>query len=281
MNGDTYVVAIPLPWRDDLIGFMLLGHERTGAGYGTEDLEFLATVGEQSAGVVATARLSESLAQAREFEAFHRLTSFIIHDLKNSISALSMLSDNASRHFDDPEFQRDALRTLRRTVDRMKNLLGRLSSAPAREDLRREPIDLVALATDATSLLAKDPQLSVAKELRPLPPVLGDAEALLRVIENLVSNAVQALEGGGTLTLKTHQSGRWAVLTVADTGCGMSEDFMRTALFSPFRSTKAHGWGLGLYQVKGIVEALGGTIEVSSQEGVGTTFSVKLPLAAP
>ena len=278
ISGDTYVVAIPLPWRDELIGFILLGPERTGAGFGTEDFEFLATIGEQSAGIIATARLSESLAQAREFEAFHRLTSFVIHDLKNSISALSMLSDNAARHFDDPEFQRDALRTLGRTVDRMKSLLGRLSSAPDTAHLRNQPVDLVALVLEATSPLARNPKIGLAKELDPLPPVLGDADALLRVIENLVSNAVQALEGGGTLTLKTHQSGRWAVLTVADTGCGMSEDFMRTSLFSPFRTTKKHGWGIGLYQAKGIVEAHGGAIEVSSKEGAGTTFSVRLPL---
>ena len=227
--------------------------------------------------MIATARLSESLAQAREFEAFHRLTSFVIHDLKNSISALSMLSDNALRHFDDPEFQRDAVRTLGRTVDRMKGLLGRLSSSPDAAHLQRGPVDLAALALEASVPLAKNPKIELVQQLAPLPPLSADAGALLRVIENLVSNAVQALEGPGTITLKTYESGGCAVLAVADTGCGMSEEFMRKSLFSPFRTTKKHGWGIGLYQTKGIVEAHGGTIEVSSKEGAGTTFYVGLP----
>jgi putative PEP-CTERM system histidine kinase len=277
-KGGDFVVAVPLPWRDELIGFMLLGPKRTDADYGTEDLEFLATIGEQAAGVIATARLSESLAQAREFEAFHRLTSFVIHDLKNLISALSMLSDNAARHFDDPEFQRDALRTLGRTVDRMKGLLGRLSSAPDTAHLRQQPVDLAALALEAALSLVKNPKISLVKELAPLPPISGDADALLRVIENLVNNAVQAIEGRGVVTLKTYTSVGSAVLAVADTGCGMSEEFMRKSLFSPFQTTKTHGWGIGLYQTKGIVEAHGGTIEVSSKGGVGTTFFVRLPL---
>ena len=135
-------MLVPLRWRDELTGFLLIGPERTGVSYTIEDLEFMATVGEQAAGAIVTARLSESLAQSREFEAFHRLTSFVIHDLKNSISALSLLSDNALKNVDDPEFQRDAIKTVAKTADRMKVLLRRLSSAPESAALRIEPVDL-------------------------------------------------------------------------------------------------------------------------------------------
>lgn len=274
-------VVVPLQWRGELTGLMLVGPERTGILYETEDLEFLATVGEQAAGIIATAHLSETLAQSREFDAFNRLTSFVVHDLKNSISALSMLSDNALKNFDDPEFQRDALKTLARTVDRMKALLGKLSSAPEAARLRFEPVDLVALALDAATPIVKSDRITFVKELRPLPPVLADAEALTRVLQNLITNAIEAVEGEGTITLSTYEQGGTAIVAVTDTGCGMSEEFIRKLLFTPFRSTKKGGWGIGLHQARGIAEAHGGVIEVASKEGSGTTMAIKLPIGGP
>jgi signal transduction histidine kinase len=98
------------------------------------------------------------------------------------------------------------------------------------------------------------------------------------VIQNLVANAMQSIDGPGTVTLRTFAENGHAVVSVADTGCGMSDDFVRDSLFAPFRSTKKDGWGIGLYQAKRLVEAHGGTIEVASREGVGTTFTVKLPI---
>ena len=115
------------------------------------------------------------------------------------------------------------------------------------------------------------------KDLAPVP-IAADAESLSKVIQNLVANAVQSIDDKGTVTLRTFGENGKAVISITDTGCGMSEEFVRKSLFAPFRSTKKGGWGIGLYQARGIVEAHGGTIEVSSQEGAGTTFTVKLPL---
>jgi signal transduction histidine kinase len=111
-------------------------------------------------------------------------------------------------------------------------------------------------------------------DLAPLPALRGDADALLRVVQNLVTNAVQAIDGHGVVTLRTFEQDGKAVLSVADTGCGMSEDFVRTSLFAPFRSTKKGGWGIGLYQARGIVEAHGGCIEVSSKKARAPRFSI-------
>jgi hypothetical protein len=273
-------VAVPLRWRGALTGVIVLGPERTRASYTAEDVEFLATVGQQAAGAIGTARLWETLARSREFEAFHRLTSFVIHDLKNSIAALSMLSVNALANFDDPEFQRDALKTLSRTVGRMKALLARLSSTPETAPVEREPVDLGALVLEATLPVARNPHVRLERDLVPLPPVPGNPDALLRVVQNLVANALEAISGEGRLTVRTREEGGFAVLSVSDTGCGIDEEFLRKSLFAPFRTTKKGGWGIGLYQAKGIVEAHGGAIEVSSAVGEGTTFRVRLPLAS-
>jgi len=273
-------VAVPLRWQGALTGVMLIGHERTGAPYSPEDMELFMTVGEQAAGAVVTARLSETLAQAREFEAFHRLTSFVIHDLKNSISALSLLSQNALANFDDREFQRDAITTLSRTVERMRALLARLSEPAEAVGPRLEPVDLAAVALEAVRPVSGGQAAILSKELAPVPLVTGDLDALLKVAQNLVGNAVEAVGRQGTVTVCTYEEGGWVVLAVSDTGPGMSKDFIQKSLFVPFRSTKKSGWGIGLYQAKGIVEAHRGLIEVASEEGKGTTFRVKLPAAA-
>jgi putative PEP-CTERM system histidine kinase len=270
-------VAVPIGWQGGLIGVMVVGPERTGSAYTLEDLEFLSTVSEQAAGAIATARLSEALAQTRAFETFHRLTSFVIHDLKNSISALSMLSQNALEHFDDPEFQRDALRTLSRTVERMKALLVKLSAAPTGTPLNLEPVDIADLALEATRLLGGS-RVGLIKELARVRTVPGDPEALLKVFQNLVTNAIEAMGGEGSITVKTYEDGGWVVCAISDTGCGMSQEFLQKSLFTPFRTTKKGGWGIGLYQAKGIVEAHDGNIDASSKEGAGTTFFVRLPV---
>ncbi len=269
--------AVALRWRETITGVLLIGPERTGAQYRAEDLEFLSTVADQAAGAVVSARLSERLAQAREFEAFHRLTSFVVHDLKNSITALSLLSENALANFDDPEFQRDALRTLSRTVEQMQGLLARLSRAPEAAELRPQPVDLAALALEATRSMG-GVRVQLVKDLAPLSPVPADPDALLKVFQNLVTNAVEAIKGEGTVTVRTHEASGWAVCTVTDTGSGMPAEFIKTTLFVPFRSTKKGGWGIGLYQAKGIVEAHGGRIDVTSTVGRGTSFTVRLPV---
>jgi hypothetical protein len=276
--GVEGAVAVGLTWRATLVGFIVLGPERTGNAYTAEDAEFLATVAEQAAGSLMNARLSEALAHARELETFDRVTSAVIHDVKNSVAALSLLSRNALRNFDDPEFQRDTITTLSRTVERMTRLLGKLSSPMETSPLRAERVDLAGVVLEATTPLAADDRVRLRRDLAPVGDVCGDRDALLRVVENLVTNAVEAIEGQGTVTVKLYEEGARAVIVVSDTGCGIPEDFLRRFLFSPFRSTKKGGWGIGLYHTKQVVERHDGEIHVESMEGRGTTFWVRLPL---
>jgi signal transduction histidine kinase len=159
----------------------------------------------------------------------------------------------------------------------MRALLGRLREAPSATRLRLAPVDLAAVARDAASPVVKSDRIDLVTELTPLS-VSGDGAALATVIQNLITNAVQSIDGRGTVMLKTYAEDGRAVVAVSDTGCGMSADFVRTSLVAPSCSTKQGGWGIGLYQVKGLVEAHGGTIDVSSREGTGSTFFVRLPI---
>jgi putative PEP-CTERM system histidine kinase len=270
-------VAVPLAWHSALIGFLIVSPERTGVPYTLEDLQFMATMGQQATGTIVTARLSEDLARAREFDAFARLASFVVHDLKNMISGLSLLSQNAAKYMDDPEFQKDALVTLSRTVERMHRLMARLSSRAEPVLLESHSLNLAKVVTETLRTVTRPENVQLLTSIDSVRPVRGDADALMRVVHNLVTNAIQAIEGDGVLTVTLKQEGNAASLVVADTGSGMSEDFVRGSLFVPFKSTKPGGWGIGLYQVKEVVERHNGKVLVRSTIAVGTTFEVILP----
>jgi putative PEP-CTERM system histidine kinase len=271
-------VTVPLSWRGALTGFVVVGPERTGVPYTLEDLQFMATMSQQATGAIVTARLSEDLARAREFDAFARIASFVIHDLKNMISGLSLLAENAAKFMHEPEFQKDAVVTLSRTVERMQRLMARLSSRAEPVVLQGQQVSLAKVVTDTLDTTPVPQGLSVVTDIDPVPVISGDGDALMRLVQNLVMNAIQAMDGDGTLTVTVKERARSAVLTVADTGPGMSEEFIRESLFVPFKTTKPGGWGIGLYQVKEIVERHEGHMRVSSTVGRGTTFEVTLPV---
>jgi putative PEP-CTERM system histidine kinase len=273
-------VAVPLAWRGTLTGFMLVGPERTGVPYTPEDLQFMATMGQQATGSIITARLSEDLARTREFDAFARIASFVMHDLKNMVSGLSLLTQNAAKYLDDPEFQKDAVLTLSRTVERMQRLMARLSSRTDPVVLQPDRVDLAQIVGEALEGTPLPDSVRLARDLKPVGPILGDSEGLARVAQNLIRNAIQAMDrdDAGVLTVTLKEEGGAAVLAVTDTGCGMSEEFVRESLFVPFRTTRPGGWGIGLYQVKEIVERHQGAVSVQSREKAGTTFEVRLPL---
>lgn len=275
------VVAVPLASQGRLLGVIFAGPERTEAPYTLEDLELLSTLGEQAASAIASVQLSEQLAQARAFEAFSRLTSFVAHDLKNCIGALSLLSQNAKAHMDDPEFRRDAVRTLVRTVERMQRLLGRLSSRQPGESLVVEAVDLGELVEDTAASMLKGGRIRLHIEARPPALVRADADALQRVLQNLLTNAVEAMEAEGAITVRYARRGSLIACSVSDTGCGMSEEFIRKSLFVPFQTTKKGGWGIGLYQARETMAAHGGQLEVTSEEGHGTTVTLLLPEIQP
>ncbi len=275
------VLAVPLRTQGRLVGILLVGAEQTGAAYTQEDLDLLTTLGEQAASATATVQLSERLAQARAFDAFNRLSSFIIHDLKNSVSALSMLTQNARKHFDEPEFRVAALGTLTRTVERMQKLVGRLSTRQAAGELEFESVPLDELVRDTAGSMSMGPALHLVLSVDSVPSVRGDGDALQRVIHNLITNAVEATDGEGTITIRVCRQDGMVACAVTDTGCGMSEEFVRTSLFVPFQTTKKGGWGVGLYQAREIVTAHAGRIEVSSQEGRGTTVTLLFPEENP
>jgi signal transduction histidine kinase len=218
--------------------------------------------------------------EQKQFESFARLSAVLTHDLKNQILSLSLLVSNMERKFDREGFREDALRTLSDSVANLQNLVAKLSDprTPTKRIRERANIThLVERVIQRTAAQAAN-KYNVATELMPDIFATVDGKAVERVIENLVINALEAMPDGGGLKVAAQQENGNAIIAVADTGKGMTDEFLRERLFQPFATTKKKGIGLGLYSCREIIEQHGGRIDVKSEVDLGTEFKVVLPL---
>jgi signal transduction histidine kinase len=233
-------------------------------------------------------RLREMIAreaESKQFESFMRLSAMLTHDLKNAITGLSILVSNMERQYYREEFRADAIASLREATDKLRRLVARLNepvvslSGEYRRNMR--PADLVPIIRRVLAANA-EPYSSLYRIEADLPDelvVTVEPDRIENVVENLVINAIEAMGArGGRLTIEAgpHAEG-YVFFSVADTGAGMTEEFVSKRLFHPFSTTKSKGIGLGLYAVREIVEAHGGRIDVETQVGAGTRFRVVLP----
>jgi putative PEP-CTERM system histidine kinase len=271
-------ICAPMVAGGELVGVLILGDRVGGVQFLAQDLDLLKAVSDHSAASLMTVRLSHRLAQSRQLEAFQTMSAFFVHDLKNTASTLSLMLQNLPHHFDDPEFRKDALRGIGKTVTHINELISRLSLL--RQELVVNPVetDLNALVESALKCLGEPPSVELDKTFEPVPKVALDPAQIRNVVTNLVLNARDALGAGGRITLKTTRRNGWVALSVHDNGCGMTPEFISRSLFRPFQTTKKKGIGIGMFQCKMIVEAHRGRIEVESAPGQGTTFTVLLPL---
>jgi signal transduction histidine kinase len=234
-----------------------------------------------------TDRLREQIAretEARQFQSFVRLSAMLTHDLKNAIEALSLIVGNMEKHFDNQDFRADAMNSLKLATQNLSAMVTRLANPVATlsgEHKRPQPADLIPMLKRTLAITA-EPVRDTHKIHTELPPslfALVDGERIEKVVENLMLNALEAMTGKhGTLTVKAGKTDdRKVFFSVTDTGTGMSPDFIEKRLYHPFATTKKKGVGLGLYTCREVVRANGGSIEVDSKEGAGTTFRVVLP----
>ncbi|MBI5286288.1 MAG: PEP-CTERM system histidine kinase PrsK [Deltaproteobacteria bacterium] len=274
------VLCTPLVAGQEVIGFILQGGDFSGETYRQDDFELLKAMTTQAAVQIKNIRLAQDIMASKEAEAFHRMSSFIIHDLKNLTNSLSLVSQNARYNIDNPEFQQDAIKTIDTTVSRMKELIERLSSMPKGFELKREKVDLKGLVHNTLKkvCLPGAKNVVVTNGINNLPLIYVDPNAMEMVFLNLFTNAYEAIQREGEIRVQSAISEGYINVTISDNGVGMSKEFIEKALFQPFKTTKKGGFGIGLYQCKAIVEAHGGRIEVESEEGKGTRIRVKLPL---
>jgi putative PEP-CTERM system histidine kinase len=275
----TMRYILPIQTSGQLVGVLTLNDDRVGkAQLSLEDQDLLHAYSSQLAANVLQLRLSEQLRQAKEMEAFQNVSAFFVHDLKNLASRLSLTMQNLPLHFDNPEFRTDALKAIGQSVLQMNEMCGKLSLLRQKIELKMAPTDLNDLIATLLKGIERGLNGKCETSLKPLPDIMADPEQLQKVVGNLILNANEALAGGGHIKVATEHVNKCVTLSITDTGCGMSQEFIEQSLFRPFKSTKKQGMGIGLFHSRMIVEAHHGRIDVDSQPGKGSTFRVVLPI---
>jgi putative PEP-CTERM system histidine kinase len=266
--------GVPLIHNDKLFGLVLLAAPDYRRALDWEDFDLLRTAGRQAASSLAEAHGQEALSNAQRFEDFNRRFAFILHDIKNLVSQLSLLSRNAERHADNQEFRTDMIATLKSSVGKMNDLLARLSPQAAPRVQHSEPSPLRPTLSSAIAANRRNHEVRLLGNASLCAVV--DASGLEQAVGHLVQNAVEASPGGEPVIVRVAQRGSSVLVTIADQGCGMDGDFIRNRLFQPFASTKADGFGIGSFEARSLIAAMGGRLSVDSRPGHGTTFTITL-----
>lgn len=267
---------VPLLHFEQMVGMVVLARPMLARKLDWEDFDLLRIAGQQLASYLAENAGQAALAEAGRFDDFNRRIAFVMHDIKNLASQLSLLARNAEQHAENPEFQRDMLITLRNSSDKLHALLSRLSryGSTSVETLVPIAAQTVAARVAEQFRVSHNVQLVEAAPCR----VAGQAESLEQVLVHLVQNAIDASPDGAPVFLRVATDGLGGLIEVIDSGTGMSPEFVRSRLFKPFDSSKPGGFGIGAYEARELVRAMRGRLEVESREGLGSRFTIRLPL---
>ncbi len=277
-NDPQTWAAVPLVHFDRLAGIILLARPRVNRTLDWEDLDMLRVVGRQVASYLAEARSQESLSESQRFDEFNRRMAFIMHDIKNLVSQLSLLARNAKKHADNPEFQSDMISTLQDSADKMNGLLERLSQHNKAKPEEPKPVKVAALLQ---SIIEKK-RLLHAIESTQIDELtaLADPARVDQILGHLIQNAIDASPEGQPILLNARRRDLSVAIEVLDRGEGMSSEFIRSQLFKPFASSKDGGFGIGAFEARSLAVAMNGRLEVESKEGAGSRFTLILPLAS-
>ena len=269
-------LVVPLHVGEALIGFVVLASARAPMDVNWEVNDLLKTAGRQAASFLALMQATEALLEVRKFDAFNRMSAFVVHDLKNVVTQLSLMMKNAERLKDNPEFREDMLITVDSALDRMRQLMLQLREG-ATPPGTAFGVELEAIA-NRLATVARERGRTLELDLAAPVVTRGHEERLERVIGHMVQNAFDATPATGRVWLRLDRSSGQALVEVGDNGQGMSEEFVRERLFKPFQTTKEAGMGIGTYESFQYVQELGGKVSVDSQLGKGTVVGLLLPL---
>ncbi len=216
----------PLILDDELTGFIVLVRPHAPHQLNWEEQDLLKTAGMQIASYVAFLETSEALMDARQFEAFNRLSSYVVHDLKNVSAQLSLVVTNAQRHRDNPAFIEDAINTVSNATAKMNRVLAQLRKGSSEETHK-----VIARVIDVLQEV-----ISIRSGSRPVPVLNGcdselllliERERLVNILSHLVHNAQEATDDDGAVMLRAVSKGGDIIIEIVDNGCGMDEQFIR------------------------------------------------------
>jgi putative PEP-CTERM system histidine kinase len=271
-------LLIPLIFKTEVLGIVLTKKSDLQQSINWEDRDLLKMAGHQAASYLAQYQSDQQLIQARQFEAFNRLSAYVVHDLKNILAQQSLIVSNFERHKNNPEFIDDVISTIKNSVERMTRLMEQMRSGMRGTSMHSvELSDLLTrvVASRASSGQTPAPGLCLLEQQIYID---ADRDQLTTVFSHIIQNAQEATDRDGQVTVTLSHDGNQTMIEVRDTGAGMDAAFIRDRLFRPFDTTKGlTGMGIGVFESREFIRSIGGNISVESIPGQGSTFNIVLP----
>ena len=272
-------LIIPLLQEDDIVAFVVLTKAKVTRQLNWEDHDLLKTVCLQLANALALSHASDALSRSRQFEAYNRLSAFLVHDLKNLVAQVCLIVKNSEKHKYNVEFIDDSIDTLKNIIFKMDHLLSQLKKEQLTTH-NQSLINLVDIIKDvAIQQNANKPNLQLITNLDNIE-IVGETQKITAIFSHLVQNAQEATADDGFIKVILSADNQEAIIKIIDNGTGMDNKFIAERLFKPFDTTKGNaGMGIGVYEARDYIMKHYGSCNVESALGVGTTFIIKLPLA--
>ncbi len=269
-------LILPLLYQSSVLGLVVLKRSDLSQDINWEDRDLLKLAGQQAAIHLSQYESENELIAARQFEAYHRLSTYVMHDLKNILAQQSLLVANAEKHRSNPEFVNDMLRTIENSVARMTRLLKQMKSGERNPTI--EPVVISDALQDAINNRANTRPVPTLQLTPAKSELQGDKNQLITIFEHIIQNAQEATPKTGTVDIKLESTSSNTCIKISDSGSGMSPQFIKQRLFKPFDTTKGlAGMGIGVFESRQTIAAMGGTLEVESKEGLGSEFTITLP----
>jgi signal transduction histidine kinase len=226
-------------------------------------------------------KLQEEIRRNERAVTFGKIASGLVHDLKHPIKSIENSSKLVLKMYDDLHYRETFHKTVNREFANINRFLDDLHNLTHPIHLKPVPLNIHKTIDEAIEGYRPEAERSGIRILREFQResfrISADRFAIERVLKNLILNAIEAMPQGGNLAVKTRADAQWVEIEIQDTGCGIPKERLGT-IFEDYVTTKRKGLGLGLAISKKIVQDLNGTIEVESELGKGTTFTVKFPL---
>ncbi|MFT5636273.1 MAG: putative PEP-CTERM system histidine kinase [Cognaticolwellia sp.] len=270
-------IIVPIFIGKAFYGLFVLADENELKRLNWEDRDLLFAISKQLGNFVSLYEATDKLTESKQFDAFNRMSAFLVHDLKNVQAQLTLITANAEKHRDNPGFVDDVFETVESATQRLEKVLSQLSKKQV-EQSSHSQTDLSTIIKNVVSQCnIKLPKVEFEQGFSCITYI--DSESFQSVIHHLIQNAQEATASDGWIKISLVEKKRIIRIVIADNGCGMSEEFLKNRLFRPFDTTKGNaGMGIGVFEAKQFIENMAGIIKVTSTPKLGTVFTIDLPL---
>ncbi|MBA6256261.1 MULTISPECIES: XrtA/PEP-CTERM system histidine kinase PrsK [unclassified Colwellia] len=277
IDANNIRIVVPIFIGKAFYGMFFLVGKNEVKQLNWEDRDLLFAISKQLGNFISLHEANDKLAESKQFDAFNRMSAFLVHDLKNVQAQLALISTNAKKHRDNPDFIADVFETVESATERLSKVLSQLRNKQMAQS-ESQLVDMAKLISSVVEQRNISLPLVTFEKINSCEMAIH-SESFHSVLNHLIQNAQEATNKQGWVKVQLTQQDNHIGIKISDNGCGMSKPFINNRLFKPFDTTKGNaGMGIGVFEAKQFIEGIAGLIKVESIEGQGTTFIIDLPI---